>query len=459
MSRTAGGWKLRRLRVGGGAALPGWLDGEKAAGRSGSLGCLSTMRLLVLVALTVLTLALTGGGSRWSGDAIAASGNVVVVGPSFAGTSTPTGTKRAESVVWWNDRFWWAVMWDVRSADFHIFRFDSRSHVWLDTKTVVDRRANTHADVLWDGAHLYVATHKTVRDTWPAEPGPASYLYRFSYSLRERRYTLDRGFPAVINHYRTETLVLERDPGGTLWATWQQDAQIYLNHSLGNDGRRWGIPFSLPFPEAQVSADDISALVEVPGGLGIMWSNQRPAQDGFWFSTHRDRAPADVWSAPEPALAGDRSADDHINLKRDSQGVVYAAVKTSNLHNDPLVLLLARDPNGGWTSQVYGSAAGCDNRPVIVINEQRQLLRMFATGPSPSLESCTNSGGAIYEKDSGLGALSFNTGSGTLVLDDAADPFLHNLSVSKRNVPDPAGTLALAVNQRTNEYWTLYETS
>jgi hypothetical protein len=430
------------------------------AARVGVLGSCPTGRVLALVPLVaVLATALLAGSGRSARDAVAAARNLVVVGPSFAGTGTPTGTKRAESVVWWNDGFWWAVMWDARSDDFHLFRFELGSHAWRDTKTVVDRRANTRADVLWDGAHLYVATHRTVRDMQPAAPGPASFLYRFSYSRRDRRYQLDQGFPAVINRYRTETLVLERDPSGTLWATWQQDSRIYLNHSIDSAGRSWGTPFALPFPEAQVTVDDISSLVVVRGGVGIMWSNQQPGQDAFWFSRHSNGAPPSLWRAPEPTLAGSRSADDHINLKGDSRGAVYAAVKTSNIHADPLILLLVRSPNGGWARYTYGSANGCDNRPVVVIDEQRERLHMFATGPSPTTESCTTSGGAIYEKDTPLATLSFITGSGELVLNDAAAPFLHNASVSKRNVPDTAGMLVLTVNEKTKQYWTLYETS
>jgi hypothetical protein len=384
-------------------------------------------------------------------------GRVAVQEPSFAGTGTPTGTKRSESIVWWNDRSWWADMWDTHSDDFHIFRFDLHSQRWVDTKTPVDRRANTHADVLWDGAHLYVASHRTTRDMQPAVPGPASYLYRFSYSRRERRYTLDRGFPAVINRYRTETLAIERDSTGKLWATWQQDGRIYLNRSLDAAGRTWGNPFPLPFSEARVSVDDISALVLYSGRLGIMWSNQQPESDGMWFSSHRDGSPDGVWTVPEPALEGGRAADDHINLKSDSRGTVYAAIKTSNIHSDPLTLLLVRNPGGEWSNSTYGRASDCNNRPVIVIDERRRLIRMFATGPSPSAVVCNSSGGAIYEKDAVIDSPAFPPGRGELILDDPNAPFIHNADVSKRNVPDAAGVLVLAVNEKTEQYWTLFE--
>src|ERR671934_772763 len=87
-----------------------------------------------------------------------------VVGPSFAGTTVPTGTKRSESVVWWNDGSWWASMWSVRSHGFHIFRFAPILRRWLDTGSEIDRRADTEADTIWDRRHLYVATHKRDRD-------------------------------------------------------------------------------------------------------------------------------------------------------------------------------------------------------------------------------------------------------------------------------------------------------
>ena len=43
----------------------------------------------------------------------AAPGDVGVEAFSHSGTSTPTGTKRAESVLWFNDGFWWGNLWDT----------------------------------------------------------------------------------------------------------------------------------------------------------------------------------------------------------------------------------------------------------------------------------------------------------------------------------------------------------
>jgi hypothetical protein len=400
--------------------------------------------------------ALTGSASPALFNGLAPErARLQVAGPSFRGTVAPTGTKRPESVVWWNDGSWWADMWDMHSQDFHIFRFSDSARRWIDTKTAVDRRINTDADTLWDGSHLYIATHKRVRDMEPAVGGSASYLFRFSYSHSKHRYTLDHGFPTVINRYRTETLVIDEDMTGRIWATWQQNNAIYVA-SMRATSRDWGSPFRLPFQQAAVSVDDISSVVAFSGRIGVLWSNQGAGKDGFWFSIHRDGAPEKSWKPPEAALAGGREADDHINLKADSRGVVYAAVKTSNIHSSPLILLLSRDLAGHWRSAIYGTAPFCQNRPTLVIDEGRQTVHMFATAPAPPNHTCTSRGGAIYEKSTPADDLSFRPGLGGMVLNDANDPLIHNASTSKRDVPARAGLLLLAVNQQTQEYWTLH---
>src|SRR5207247_9553938 len=101
---------------------------------------------------------------------------------SFSVTGTPTGTKRAESVLWWNDGSWWADMWSTSAQDFHIFRLNLSTQTWSDTGVTIDTRSNTHGDVLWDGGHLYVASHEFVADETAATSGSPSYLFRFSYN-------------------------------------------------------------------------------------------------------------------------------------------------------------------------------------------------------------------------------------------------------------------------------------
>src|SRR5215213_8841835 len=122
--------------------------------------------------------------------ALAATGDVGSEGPSHTGTGTPTGTKRAESVLWYNDGSWWGNLWDTGTSDFHIFRFNTATQSWDDTGVTTEPRANTHHDVLWDGTTLYVASHLFVNDGVPAQAGGPATLYRYSYNAGNDTYTL-----------------------------------------------------------------------------------------------------------------------------------------------------------------------------------------------------------------------------------------------------------------------------
>jgi PKD repeat protein len=382
---------------------------------------------------------------------------------SISGTSTPTGTKRAESVLWWNDGSWWANMWDASSNDFHIFRLDTATQRWLDTGVTVDARANTHSDVLWDGTHLYVASHLFVNDGAPAVAGYPSYLFRFSYDPGARRYSLDPGFPADINNYKTETLVIDKDSTGKLWATWMQDNRIYVNRTVGGD-TSWGTPFGLPAAGTSVTVDDNSAVIAFGGDrIGVMWSNQTTSADAMYFAVHLDGDPDTTWQASRTAIQGPATADDHMNLKSmatDAGGRVYAAVKTSFTSSSaPLIMLLVRDPaSGDWSSYPIARVSDCPNRPIVLIDQENRVLHAFYTAPGPPGYSCNSSGGAIYEKTSPLDAISFPVGSGAPRIVDADSPYMHNVTSTKQNVDSTTGIAVLAANGHTDYYWHAYET-
>ena len=396
-------------------------------------------------------------------------GDVGVEGPSSAGTSTPTGNKRAESVLWFNDGIWWANMWDATLKRFYIFRLDAATQTWSNTGTLVERRASTHADVLWDGTKLFVATHRLLNDELPAEPGFPSHLYRYSYDSTTETYTLDAGFPTVVNNYKTETLTIDKDSRGRLWATWQQDNLIYLN-STGPDQTTWGTPFTLPGSNA-VSVDDTSAVLAFGGDrIGVLYSSQRGpdggVDDGMYWSVHRDEDPDTAWSTPVAALKGSRSADDHVNLKwlDASGGQVYAAIKTEYISSaQDLIQLLVLDTAAGAWRPPYriASVSECPNRVIVLLDEAQRLIRTFATYPAPG-GTCTSSGGAIYEKTTSMDDIVFPSGQGTLRLFDADSPYIHNVSSTKQNLNTATGNGAqglvlLAHNGRTARYWHHYE--
>lgn len=399
--------------------------------------CLAPVRLRA--ALSVLLLAGLLAAFALPAQATAAPGDIGFEGPSSVGSgSAPTGSK-PESKLWWNDGSWWASMWDTASADFHIFKLSTGTQTWSDTGVAIDDRSGTRADVLWDGASgkLYVASHRFSES--PASGDPAR-LYRFSYNAATDTYTRDAGFPVQISNFRTETLVIDKDSTGQLWATWVQGGRVWVSATVCSpacNDAAWGTPFAVS--STNVKTDDISSLIAFGGNkIGVMWSDQNTATD--FFAVHSDAQPDNVWTI-ETALKGPGLADDHINLKTDSSGRVYAAVKTSKTSNpDPLIMLLVRSAAGTWSNHVFGLEQDNHTRPIVEIDEEHGILHMFATS--------SGSGGSIMEKTTPLNSISFAPGKGTPVITDA-DGVVNNASSTKQNLSSTTGLVVLAHSSKT----------
>jgi hypothetical protein len=417
--------------------------------------------------LTALLLALSGV-LVVPVTASAAEGDVGVEGPSHTGTGTPTGTKRATSSLWFNDGVWWGNLWDTDSSDFHIFRFDAATSSWVDTGVATDTRANTHHDVLWDGTTLHVASYRFVNDGVPAEPNFPTTMRRYSYDSDQETYSLLDS--ETINNQRVEALSIDKDSTGRVWATWQQESQIYLN-ATEEDGETWGTPFPHPASLSNVSVDDNSAVIAFgPGKIGVMWSRQvGDATDGMYWSYHVDGAANSAWTTPVAAVNGQRSGDDHLNLKwlDSSGGRIFAAIKTSfTSASDPLIQLLSLDnETAAWSADTIATVAECPNRVIVMIDESTQRLRTFATYPKPSGTTdagvCTSSGGAIYEKSTPLDDISFTTEKTPHIVD--ADQYVHNVTSTKQNLNSEArgtansGLLVLADVNATSQYWHFHD--
>ncbi|HYY74937.1 MAG TPA: DNRLRE domain-containing protein [Gaiellaceae bacterium] len=368
--------------------------------------------------------------------ATAAPGDVGFEGPTTTGSGGGVTGEKPESKLWWNDGFWWASMWHAPSGDFHIFRLEEGTQSWVDTGVALDDRPATRADALWDGAagKLYVASH---RFSESPRTGYQSRLYRLSYNASTNTYTRDAGFPVLINNWRTETLVIDKDSSGQLWATWTQGGKVWMNRTLCNptcNDASWGTAFSLPI--SAVKADDISSLIAFGGNqIGLMWSNQN--NWSFGFAVHSDSGADEAWSI-ETALSGTQLSDDHINLKSDSAGRVYAAIKTSKTSNpDPLTMLLVRQAGGGWSSHVYGREQDNHTRPIVQLDEANGVIHMYATD--------SGSGGSIVEKTTPMSSISFAAGKGTPVIKDA-DGKVNNATSTKQNVSSATGLVVLAAS-------------
>jgi PKD repeat protein len=418
-------------------------------------------------AAATYTVTLTASNSAGSDTAtrtglisVSSSGSIGYQDGSTSGAGAAATGEKPESKLWWNDGSWWASMFDAGSQSYHIFQLDRSTQAWVDTGTPLDNRPKTRADTLWDGSHLYVASHVFASSSGAATAGNPARLYRFSYDPASDTYARDAGFPVQIDNYSTETLTIDKDSTGALWATWAQGSKIYVNSTTGGDAV-WGTPFVLPTTGATgLDPDDISAVAAFRGTrIGVMWSNQ--VTSAVYFAIHVDGTAADAWTVRSVTL-GPYIADDHINLKElqgDPSGRIFAALKTS-LDDDPgsppsapQILVVARDPaTGAWSIDVFGRVSDCHTRPVLVLDSEHQVLHVFATAPD---SGCPFSGsaGTIFEKTSPMSNVSFPSGRGTPVIRDAASPNVNNVTTTKQSVTGASGIVVLASNDVTKRYW------
>jgi hypothetical protein len=375
-------------------------------------------------------------------------------GPAYApGTSGPPTTSKPESKLWWNDGFWWASMF--RSGEYRIFRLNRRTQTWSDTGVVLDTRDSTRQDVLSTGNKLFIASHKyqavTQEDTTPS-PDDEMRFYRFSYNAAQNRYTLDG--QQAIDPQRAEALVIDRDSDGFLWATWVQQSggqhHVFVARTTGNcvgagiGNCAWAAPIQLD----DVGADDLSSIVRFGGNkVGVMWSDTPSSQ--MLFSVHNDGQPnnSGAWSGPEVAIGGAKRAEDHINLKADAAGRVYAVTKTKfSSAANPGTMLHRRTAAGNWSSHTVSIASLRRTRPIVLLDPQHNAIRVFESN-----------GNAVYMKKSRLGSISFPTHrAGTAVIRDTGSS-VANPTSTKQNVGNATQLIVLAANDATKRYWHAYK--
>ncbi|WP_307089160.1 hypothetical protein [Arthrobacter sp. B2I5] len=390
---------------------------------------------------------------------------------SYTGSGQAATEEKPQSKLWWNDGSWWADMWTTGSG-WRIYKLDRSLEKWMDTGVPIDSRPNTLGDTLWDGTHLYIASHVVTTSTENAPvaslPNQPARLYRYSYA--NGKYTLDSGFPTTITSDSSETMTIDRDSTGAIWATWTHvtgDATAgYTNSVMVNNsapgGTNWGTPTVLPVSNVHPTPDDISAVVAFgKKQVGVMWSDQ--STGSVWWATHTDGQPAGSWKA-QPAVQGKGIADDHLNLKSlqaDSAGRVFAAVKTSldetatDKTLPQLQLLVFKPGTGSFSRSTISTLADCQTRPQIVLDPENNKVHAFQTGPATSVSGCPYTGvsGAIYEKTADMDNPVFASGRGTPVIQDGSSLNMNNVSTSKQPVNRSTGIVALATDDVAKRYW------
>ena len=362
---------------------------------------------------------------------------------SYAGVVAPTADK-PQSKLWVNDGFWWASLWNQAAGRHEIYRLDWAANTWTSTGVPIDARRTSTSDILWDGAHLYVASSGP-------NAGIASQsarVYRFSYDPAGQTYVLDAGFPVLVSSGGMEAVVLAKDTTGTLWVTFTQNGQVFTNHTVGDDQVWSGWTVLPPVQASNLAPDDLSSIVAYDGKIGVMWSDQGdPLVEAFDFATHVDGTPATQWTL-QTASSGDHLADDHINLKSlsgDPSGRVFAATKTSaTAPGATLQQLLVLSPNGTWTSHPYGTVADNQTRSQVMIDTEHRRLYMFVDAPCCS-------GGSVFYKTTSLDNISL-AGTPTPLIQLPLSPMVNNPTSTKQPLSSSTGLVVLGGDDSTLSY-------
>jgi Ca2+-binding RTX toxin-like protein len=397
-----------------------------------------------------------------------AEADVGFQGPGYgAGTSgSPSGTK-PENKLWWNDGFWWASMYSPASGAYNIFRLNMRLQTWVNTGVQIDTRESTRQDALSLGSKLLVASHKfdEITNHVPVpDPDDEMRLYRFSYNAATNTYSPDGS--TDIDGQRSETLTIDRDSNGAIWATWvQEDSggthQVYARKTgdacttgpLGNCS--FG---SVVVLDSDVSADDISAIVRFGADkVGVMWSDTSdtsvPAIAVLRFAVRSDADPVGTWTV-ETVVSAEKAVDDHLSIKADSLGRVYAVTKTKfTSAANPGTRLHRRDAAGNWSTFPVSHAGLDRTRPILLLDPQHNRIRVFegTAHPGAALDP------TIFMKSSALGAISFATASlGTPVIQDVGSNLV-NPSSTRQNISNGTRQIVIATNPNTRRYWHAYQ--
>ncbi len=280
-------------------------------------------------------------------------------------TTQPASTgEKPQSKIWYHDGSYWAIVLGPDGVAF----YEKVGNAWVrGTFANAVLASSGQADVKWNGTNLFVLNHaSTVR------------LFKYTYAASTRTWQLVSGFPVTVpSPGDSETMVLEQDSTGRLWATTESGGSIRAYYSTSADHRTWNS--TAVILRTGVNADDISSIVAFGGDkVGVFWSDQNRWE--FGFRVHQDTDAPTTWSSTEIVVSGSGVSDDHVSLATDSQGRVYAITKDVN----DQMRVHRRGATGGWTTKT-NVLPGIGTRGIIQVAEADAKVYILYTrwGVSP----------------------------------------------------------------------------
>jgi hypothetical protein len=237
-----------------------------------------------------------------------------------------------------------------------------------------------------------------------------------------------------------ETATITRDGRGRWWIAYGWRRHMWVRTSRDREGAVWTQPIAVSREPA--SDDDICAIVTLPGGVGVIWSDQ--SADTVYFRWHGDEAQPETWEEPEVVDRGNRTADDHLNTAVAQDGTLYVATKNSfDRIGRPQLALHIRNPQGRWKKHPYAPRTdrGEPSRPIVVLGGEPERFFLLHS---------------LYGRDGGQTPQSWISLQSTL--EEVAQPSIaaatriNNVTACKARLPVGHPWIVLASDHHGNVY-------
>lgn len=271
------------------------------------------------------------------------------------------------------------------------------------------------------------------------EPRRWSLVRLHGYSEGYRLSGQPATFPVVPS---LETATVVSDGRQRLWVAYNSGRRMWVRCE---EAGSWSEPLEITSQPA--ADDDICAITALPGGVGVLWSDQ--ANDRVCFRTHLDRAPWDRWEPVEIVQAGGSNADDHLNIAHAGDGRLWVATKNSvDRQGSPQQVLRVRSSQGAWTNLPYArlTQRRAPTRPIAQLSADAARLHLLHT------EGLSDRS-VIVSRTFPVGRLQLDSPAEWSTLIDAGPGVaVNNVTGSKSRFPPGAPAIVLASDRQGRVY-------
>ncbi len=168
-----------------------------------------------------------------------------------------------------------------------------------------------------------------------------------------------------------ETATIVQDTNGEWWVAADINEAIFV-WSSSSDGEIWAHPVKLA---DGLNTDDICTVTVLPGGVGVIWSNQESETINIRFHTNGNKV--SDWGETEIVESGNRTADDHLNTTMSADGTLWLVTKNSlDAQGKPQLVLRVRLSNGRWFNYPYANLGFIQqpSRPIILSSNDDKII-------------------------------------------------------------------------------------